>query len=269
MGEAKLMLIIGERINTSRNGINEAVKRRDSSFIVNESRKQIEHGASIVDVNCGLSMEKELEDMLWLIDTIQAGQEVPLSIDTPNGRVLKEALSVHKGRAMVNSITAEKARYEQILPIIKDSDCQIIALTMDEKGVPKTAQERFEIATIIMEICQGYGIKRDRLYFDVLIRPLSAEQPQALEALKAIRMIKEIGLKTIAGLSNISFGLPNRSLINRTFLTMACEAGLDACIADPLDTGLISSIITTDVIINADEYAMKYINAFRAGRLVK
>ena len=269
MGETKIMLIVGERINSSRPDIKAAISNHDSTFILNEAKQQVTEGAIMVDVNCGTSMDKELEDMLWLIKTIQGEIDVSLCIDSPSADVLKEALSVHKGRAMINSITAEKARYEKILPFCKDSDCLIVALTMDERGTPNTAEERFEVATIIMEICQEYGIVKDRLYFDPLIRPISTEGGQAKEVLKAIRLIKELGLQTIAGLSNISFGLPNRRLINRTFLAMAYAHGLDACIIDPSDTSLMSCITASSAILGHDQYSMNYIGAFRENKLVK
>lgn len=262
------MMIIGERINTSRPDIKEAVKAKDENFILNEAREQMKHGASVIDVNCGTSLEQEWDDMKWLITTLQGNIDVSLCIDSPNADVLRKALKIHKGRAMINSITAEKARYEKILPFCKDSDCLFVALTMDEKGIPNTAKERFEIATIIMEICQEYKILKDRIYFDPLIRPVSAEQIQGREVLHAIQLMKEIGLKTIAGLSNISFGLPNRRLINRTFLSMAYAYGLDACIVDPLDAALMSSVRASSAILGHDQYSMGYITAYREKKLV-
>lgn len=261
------MLIIGERINTSRPAIKKAVESKDESFILDEALRQIEAGASMVDVNCGTSMDKELEDMMWLVKTIQKSQDIRLCLDSPNLEVLKEAIGIHKGPAMINSITAEKSRYEKILPICKKYNSSVIALTMDEKGMPQTAQERFEIATIIMEICQQYGISKDKIYFDPLTRPASSEQKQAQEFLDAIKLIKELGLKTIAGLSNISYGLPKRRLLNKTFLSMACASGLDACIIDPLDQSLMSAISASQAILGQDEYCRDYIKAYREGKL--
>lgn len=261
------MLIIGERINTSNPAIKKAVQEKDRDFIRSEAQKQIEAGASMVDVNCGTSLDKELEDMLWLINTIQEKKDISLCIDSPDAAVLKEALRIHKGRAMVNSITAEKSRYEKILPLCKDHDCFLIALTLDEKGMPETAQDRFELATIIMEICEQYGIPKDRIYFDPLVRPISSEQKQAKEFLGAIKLIKELGLKTIAGLSNVSFGLPKRQLLNKTFLPMALAFGLDACIIDPLEDSLISTLLASSAILNQDEYCMRYLKTYREGKL--
>ncbi|MFH1791977.1 MAG: dihydropteroate synthase [Candidatus Omnitrophota bacterium] len=262
------MLIIGERINTSRAAVRNAVLNRDGDYILNEAVSQARAGAAVIDVNCGTSMEKEAEDMLWMMDVIQRNTDIRLSIDSPDHEVVKKALAAHKGTAIVNSITAEKARYEQILPGLGDSDALVVALTMDEKGMPSTAGERFELATILMEICRGYGISKERLLIDPLIRPVSAEPAQAKEVLEAINLIKGIGLKTIAGVSNISFGLPNRKLINRTFLAMAIAAGLDACIMDPLDAAMMSSSLASDAIMGRDEYSMGYIAAFREKRLV-
>jgi len=262
------MLIIGERINSSRPDIKDAIARRDAQYLIDEAARQAEAGASYIDVNCGTSLTKETEDMKWLISTIQGALDVRLCIDSPNPSVISEALAIHKGQAIVNSVTAEKARYEKVLPFCKDTDALIVALTMDEKGVPHTAKQRFENATIIMEICQEYGIAKERLLFDPLIRPVSAEQGQAQEILEAIRMIKEIGLKTVAGVSNISYGLPARRLINRTFLCMAYAYGLDACIIDPLDHGLMSVVSASRAILGDDAYSMGYINAYREKKLV-
>jgi len=268
MGEGQMM-IVGERINASRQPIAEALKRKDAQFFINEVSNQINAGASVIDVNCGIIMESEMKDMLWLIDTIQKDNAVRISIDSPNPDVIKEALESQKGpKAMINSITAEKTRYEKILPLCAKYDCDIIALTMDEKGMPHTAGQRFEIATIIMEICAEYGVKKDRIYIDPLIRPISTEQTQAEEILISIEEISKIGLKTIAGLSNISYGLPNRSLINRTFLAMASYAGLSACIIDPTDIKLMSVVRAAMALTGSDENSISYIKAFRDKKLV-
>lgn len=261
------MLIIGERINTSRPAVKKAVEARDKDFILSEVRRQLEAGASMIDVNCGTDLDKESEDMAWLIKTIQNNYDIPLCIDTPSVKVLGEALKIHRGRAMVNSITAEKPRYEEALALVKKYDSLLIALTMDEKGMPETAQDRFEIATIIMEICQHCRISKERLYIDPLVRPISSEPKQAREFLEAIKLIKELGLKTIAGLSNISFGLPKRSLLNRTFSAMAFSYGLDACIIDPLDNRLMATLKTSSALLGQDDYCKEYISAYRQAKL--
>lgn len=263
-----MITVIGERINTSRQAIRDAVKRRDAVMIADEAERQMDAGAAIIDVNCGTSLDKELDDMLWLIATIQAKREIPLCLDSPSADVLGEALKSHKGTAIVNSISAEKARYEKLLPLVAGSDCSIVALTMDERGMPKTAEDRFQIAQTITAVCEERGVSKDRLFFDPLVRPVSSEHGQGPEVLKAIRLIGETGLRTVIGLSNISFGLPNRRLLNRTFLAMACAAGLSACIIDPLDSFLMSSLTASAALLGQDEYSMNYIGAFREQRLV-
>lgn len=262
-----MMLIVGERINTSRKEIREAVEKKDAAFIFNSAKRQVDSGARFVDVNCGTNVDTELDDLIWMIKTIQKDEAIPLCVDSPNVEVIKEALKIVKGKAMINSITAEKARYENILPFLRESDADIIALTMDEKGMPNTKEERFELATIIMEICQEYGISKDRLYFDPLVRPVATEQNQAVEVLGSIKMMADLNLKTIMGLSNISYGLPNRRLINRTFLSMSCASGLSGCIIDPLDMNMMSAVRASEAIIGNDEYAMRYITAFRENKL--
>jgi len=261
------MLIVGELINASRPEIKKAIDVRDDGLILDIAKKQIDAGARIIDVNCGLNPQTEMNDMVWLIETIQNSLDIPLSIDSPSSEVLAKGLSKTRGRAMVNSITAEKSRYEDILPICKNYDCDIIALAMDENGMPQTAEQRFKLAEVMLEICTSYGISKDRLYFDPLARPISSEQRQVREFLIAVKMIKRLELKTIAGLSNVSFGLPNRRLLNRTFLSMASSSGLDACIIDPLDAALMSAVTASQVMLGNDAYCTEYLKAFRAGKL--
>jgi len=261
------MLIIGERINTSRPAVKKAVEERDGEFILNEASRQIEQGASMLDVNCGTSLEDEAEDMLWLVNTIQGKKEIPISIDSPNPEVIKKALKIHSGKAIINSITAEKARYENILPISRDYDCAIIALTIDESGIPESAKERFKIARVLIEICKKYGIKKERVYVDPCVRPISTEQDSAKVFLESIRLLKEAGFNTIAGLSNVSFGLPKRSLVNETFLSMAISYGLDACIIDPLDANLMTALCISRMLLGKDEYCMEYLSRYREGKI--
>jgi len=258
------MLIIGERINATRKAIGEAIEKKDIKFIQQETLNQVHAGADFLDINCGMNVKDETVNMEWLVDIVQEVTDVPLVIDSPSSEVIECGLKKCNNKAIINSITGEKNRIEQILPLVKKYNTDVIALTMDDKGMPQTAQERFDIAKIIIEAAKGYDISSERIYFDALVRPISTEPNQAKEFLEAIRLIKNIpGSKTACGLSNISFGLPNRKLLNAAFLSMALFAGLDAAIIDPTDKQMISSLRASEALLSQDEYCLNYIKAFR------
>lgn len=262
------MLIVGERINTTRKSIAEAVEKKDAEFIQAEARKQVEAGAQYLDVNCGTRIKNEVADMEWLVNTIQEVVDVPLCIDSPNPAAIEKGLSLAKKKALVNSITGEKTRIEQILPLVKEHGAAVVALTMDEGGMPETAAQRYEIASRILEQVSREGLKEEDLYFDPLVRPVSTEPKQAVEFLNALRSIKTLGqVNIICGLSNISFGLPNRKLINAVFLSMAVSYGLNSAIIDPTDKLMMASIYAAQALLGQDEYCMNYITASREGRL--
>ena len=267
------MLIIGERINSTKKEVQEAIRKRNASFILREADRQIRAGAQFVDVNCAVTSGDEAQDIDWLISVIQSEiRDVNICIDSPNYVAITKAIGVYKakGRLMINSITGDESRIKNILPLAIQHDTKLVALTMDETGMPNTAEERFEIAKLIFDRVRKGGFNTESLYFDPLIRPVSTEPHQAREFLKSIPMIKSLGnAKTICGLSNVSYGLPNRSLINSVFLSMAIEAGLDAAILDPLDKNIISHLKASRTLIGADEFCADYIKAFREGILAK
>lgn len=263
------MLIVGERINTSRKSILEAVEKRDSGFIEEEAVRQVEAGANLIDINAGNLMERESSSLEWLVNTVQAVVDTPLCLDSPNPQAIEAALKLHRGKALVNSITAEKERVKAILPLVKKYKASVVALTMDEKGMPETGEERVEIANHLLETCKSYGLAPEDVYFDPLVRPIGTEAKQGLAVLQAIKGITSLGegVHTICGLSNISFGLPQRHLLNRTFLTMALAAGLDAVILDPSDKHLMATLKAAEALLGKDEFCLKYITASREGEL--
>lgn len=263
------MLIVGERINTSRKSILKAVEGRDSHFIQEEAVQQVKAGADIIDVNAGTMREKEVASIEWLVKTVQEVVDVPLSVDSPNPVAVEAGLRTHWGKAMVNSITGEKERAEAILPLVKKHGAYLVALTMDDKGMPETGEERIEIARALLDLIKSYGIPPEEVYFDPLIRPIGTDAKQGLAILKAIEGIMSIeeGVHTICGLSNISFGLPKRKLLNETFLPLSMSAGLDAAILDPLDKHLMATLKAAEALLNRDEFCMQYIAASREGKL--
>lgn len=265
------MLIVGERINSTRKHIQEAIKNRDASFLLKEAASQIGGGANFIDINCAVTSGDEVQDIDWALSVIQnAYKDVNICIDSPNYLAIERALSVYKGRGslMINSITGDEHRIKTILPFAIKHKAKLIALTMDEHGMPNTSEERLGVAKRIFERVKKEGFNTDDLYFDPLIRPISTEPDQAKEFLRSIPMIRSLGAKTICGLSNISYGLPNRSLINSTFLSMAIFAGLDAAIIDPTAKNIMSALRTSLALLGQDEYCGEYIKAFREGVLV-
>jgi len=262
------MLIIGERINTSRKSIRRAVDDKDIDFIKRQAQAQVQAGAGMLDINCGTSMDKELDDILWLVDIVQNTVDVPLCIDSPNPKALETALKICKKRPLVNSITLENDRFDAVLPLIKRYNTQIVALTLDRTGMPSDTAERVSLAQRLLGALSKEGVKPEDIYFDPLVRPIASEPNQALEFLKAIGEIKKLGnVKIIGGLSNVSFGLPERHLINAFFLSMAIAQGLDAALIDPLDPKTMASVFASSAIAGCDNYCANYIKAFRANRL--
>jgi cobalamin-dependent methionine synthase I len=262
------MLIVGERINTSRKSIDEAVGKRDAAFIRGEAKNQIEAGAALIDVNAG-SRATETPDLLWLIDVIQEENPVRLSLDSSNPDCLAEAIRRVHEPPMINSVTAEKQRFERMAPIIQARECDVVALCMDERGVPKSADQTLENAGKLLKDLESLGVRRDRVYFDPVIQAVSTDIRAGNMVLEAIERIHREFPDThiICGLSNISFALPKRQLVNRTFLVLAMRAGLSAAIIDPLDRKIMALLRATKLLLGQDPYCKTYIKAFREGKL--
>ena len=263
------MIIIGERINTSRESVSKAVREKDAPFIAKEAKMQADAGATFIDLNCGTLIDNEPESMAWLIETVQSVLDLPLCIDSPRAAAIEAGLKLCRKPALINSVTGEKKRLEEIAPLVSKYNSSVIALTMDGKGVPTTAQDRVRIAKSLFDSLSKFGIDAERIYFDPIVQPISSGPDQGAEFLKAIRHIKELpGAKVVCGLSNISYGLPNRRLINATLLSMALLEGLDAAILDPLDKSIISNLRASEALLGRDEYCMNYIKSFRENKLI-
>jgi 5-methyltetrahydrofolate--homocysteine methyltransferase len=263
------MIIIGELINTSRKAIAPAVENRDAAFIQDIAKKQVAAGATYVDVNAGTRVYDEPEALTWLVETVQAAVDAPLCIDSPNPKAIKAALAVHKGQAMINSITAEKERYAEILPLVVEHKARILALCMDDAGMPETAEQRLAIVEVLYQGLTNAGVKPDDIFFDPLVKPISVNINFGHEVLDTIRQIhqKYPGVHTTCGLSNVSFGLPARKLLNQAFLVMCMANGMDAVILDPLDQNIMSLLLASKALLGRDEYCMGYLTAQREGRL--
>ncbi|MEK7449288.1 MAG: methyltetrahydrofolate cobalamin methyltransferase [Planctomycetota bacterium] len=265
------MLIIGEKINSSHPKISRAIAGQDAAYLQKLAQEQVAGGAQMLDVNCG-TVKNEPAAMDWLVKIIQEKVQVPLVIDSPNPEAIEAGLSRlsagHQEQAMVNSITAEKERFEKILPLVKKYNAGVIALTMNEQGIPRTALERFTIAQNLQQITGDYKIPLSNLYIDPLVQPVASEPQQVIEFLESLRLIKTLPkAQTICGLSNVSFGLPNRSLLNAIFIAMCFGYGLDAAIIDPTDKNIMGAVRAAEALLNKDEYCLNYIKAYRESQL--
>ncbi len=263
------MLIIAERINSSRRKIAEAISGRDKGFIQGEAKAQAEAGAHYIDVNAGAFLDNEAEHLKWLIDSVQEVCDLPLCIDSPDANVIREVLPLSRLTPMINSITLEPARIEGILPLVAEYKTKVIGLCQSEDSKAESTEEKVELAGQLAEKVKQAGIQLDSLYIDPLVYPLGTNTASAIATLDAIeRIMKEFpGVHTVCGLTNISHGLPSRKLMNRTFLVAAIMRGLDGTIMDPTDRQLYGSLKAAEALAGKDDFCIEYIQAFRAGRL--
>ena len=266
------MLIIGEKINSSRKDIKEMVENKNKEFIQELAQKQVEGGAQMLDLNIGTIRKGEPEDMKWLIKTVQEAVDVPLCIDSPNHEAIEAGLEVYdwrKGKALINSVTAEREKMKLIFPLVKKYKCSVVALTMDERGIPQDSKERFKIADELIRALTNKGIPMEDIYIDPLTLPVSANIQNSNTVLETLKRIKDLHpeVKTIIGLSNISYGLPERKLVNQSFVVLAVASGLDAVILDSTDQKIMALIKATNLLLGTDEFCGQYLKAFREGKL--
>lgn len=257
--------IIGEKINpTGKSNLKDALLNEDYDYIVNEAMEQKMAGAHILDVNIGREEINEVKVMTEVISELQMMIDCPLQIDSTNAEVIEAAVRINNGKPIINSVNGSEKSLNTILPIAKKYGACVIGLTFDEKGIPATAEERVLIAERIINKAFEFGIPKENIIIDCLVLTASAQQSQVMDTLKALRMVKErFGVVTTLGISNVSFGLPNRKLLNRIFFTMALEAGLDAPILDPTDEEILKVIAAFGVLSNRDKGAEKYKEEFR------
>ena len=259
------MLIIGEKINGSRPFVSKAIANRDKEAIQALAIRQAEAGSHWLDINAGTHPDQEPEDLVWLVETVQTVVDIPLCLDSTNPEALAAALKVSAQIPMINSISGEPSRLSKILPLVSKYKCPVIALPLDNVGIPKTAEGRVDVARKILQATHAAGIPDESVYVDPLTLTLAAEingGKTILETMNAVRHeFPKVNL--CIGLSNISFGLPYRSLINRVYLTLALSAGLDAAILDPLDRELQITLLATKVVLGQDKYGVKYIRSLR------
>lgn len=264
-----MITVIGERLNSTRRAVAQAIAQRDADFVRREAQAQTDAGAHYLDVNAAAGLTTEIEDLQWMIKTIQEVVSTPLCIDSPDAKAIAAGLEVATGEVMVNSITAEQERAHDILPMVRERKARVVGLTISEAGMPNTATERRDLALRILELGAEYDVTPDRVYIDALVRPIGTESGQGREFLRGLRAIRDASeqVHLVCGLSNISFGLPRRHLLNRIFLAMAMTEGLDAAIVDPRDQRLMATIYAGCALLGTDDFCMDYLSAHREGRL--
>ena len=257
--------IIGERINpTGKKLFKKALQENNIDYILNQALSQVEAGAEILDVNVGLPEIDEKEMMVKVLKAIQGVCDAPLQVDSTKPDVLEAALRAYNGRPIVNSVNGEEKSLSTVLPLVKKYGATVVGLTLDENGIPKTAEERFQIAKRIVERAEALGIPREDVFIDCLTLTVSAEQAACKETLEGLHRVKtELGCKMALGVSNISFGLPNRELVNSTFLTMALEEGLDLPIINPNVDSMTGAVRAFRVLRGIDENSLDYISSYQ------
>jgi 5-methyltetrahydrofolate--homocysteine methyltransferase len=266
------MLIIGENINATTKRVAEAIGNRDAPFLQELARQQVDAGAHYLDVNAGRGRgsEQEAEDLKWAIETVKAATDVPLSIDSSDPQVIKAVLAHYRGKAVIiNSVNAEDTRLAALLPLALERKADVIALAMDDSGVPMDVEGRLRACDRILERTAAYGVSPERIFLDPLALPVSVDTDQGMVTLRTLEQIRirYPQAKTTLGLSNVSYGLPLRGVINGALLLMAMYIGLDSVILDPLDAKLMARIRAAQVVLGRDPFCRGYLNDYRKGRL--
>lgn len=269
------MLVVGEAINATNKSVGQAIAQRDKEFLQNLARDQAAAGADYIDVNAGVgngSLEEAAAAMEWLVDIVQEATDKPLAIDSDSPEILKIALDKYRGNnLLINSINAEPDRLIPIATLAAERHASLVALAMGPKGIPDNVNDRLAACDMIMQQVVRLGVKADQVFFDPLVLPISVDPNQGMITLNTLREIKAHypTAKTIMGLSNISYGLPGRGLINRAFLLMAAQVGLDSAILNPLDTKAMTFIKVANMLTGNDPFCKTYIKAYRKGTLTE
>lgn len=263
------MIVIGEKINATRSAVREIIEQRRPDQLVALATDQANAGATYIDVNVGTgkgTQQDEIDAMQWAVTTLTASVEKPLCIDSADAAVLEAGLDAMQGRpAMINSTKADAKYLSAVLALAGRFEAPVVALAMDDKGIPETVSGRLRACRMIVEGCQEYNVPIASTFFDPLVLPVSTDARQGKVTLDTLAAIKTEfpSARTVMGLSNVSFGLPGRASLNAAFLQMALYAGLDAAIMDPLNAEMMQAARTGDALMGRDRHFRKYSRAFR------
>lgn len=263
------MIIIGEKINGSIPSVAKAIAERDADFLRNLAKKQAEAGANFIDVCASVDPDKEFETLKWMIESIQDSVDTPLSIDSPNADLLLDIMPVCKKPGLFNSVSMEGSKVAHVFPKIADTKWECFALLSDDKGIPRTAADRLRVFDNLMVEAKKYGIAPNRLHIDPLVEMLCTSEDGIAMVVEVISSIKARypSIHISGAISNISFNLPARKLINMGFVTLAMNAGMDSGIFDPTDKTLMGIIYATEALLGLDDFCIEYITAFREERI--
>lgn len=262
------MIIIGEKINGSIPSVAEAIEKRDADFIKARATAQAEAGASFIDCCASVPEAQEVETLHWMIDCIQSVTDVPISVDSPSADVLTQAYKFCSKPGLFNSVSGEGDKIDKIFPIMRDNPgWECIALCSDDTGIPKNAADRLKVFDKIMTKAKEYGISPNRLHIDPLVEMLCTSENGIETNIEVISTVRERypSIHITAAVSNISFNLPVRKMINLGFTVLAMNAGLDSAILDPLNRDMLGLIYATEALLGEDDFCMEYISAYREG----
>ena len=264
------MIIIGEKINGAIPKVAEAIENRDDSFIADLATGQESAGADYIDICAGTSPDKEYDALFWMIDIVKDVVSKPICIDSPNPKTLEKVFPKLRLPGLINSISLEGSKCDILLPLLRDNrEWGVVALCCDNSGIASDTDAKTGIAFQIIELADSYGVTPDRIHVDPLVLSLPTVNDSALHFCEAARRIKERypTINITAALSNISYGMPLRGLVNRTFLSLAMQAGLDSVIANPLNRDVIETIFATQALLGQDWLCRNFNKAFRAGKI--
>jgi 5-methyltetrahydrofolate corrinoid/iron sulfur protein methyltransferase len=263
------MIIIGEKINGTIPSVKKAIEQKDEAFIRNLAIKQTEAGAHYLDVCASTAPDVEVDTLLWLMDIVQNAVDTPLCIDSPNPLVIEKVFPYAKRPGLINSVSEEGGKCEIIYPIIKGTKWEVIALTCDSRGIPKDIQTRVDITKILVEKASKYDITPDRIHIDPLVMALSADNQSLLNFVETLKEVKTLypTIKVTSGLSNISFGMPLRKVVNQHFLALAMDAGMDSAILDPCNRDMVATLYIIDALQGKDRFCRNYLNAYRKNKI--
>lgn len=263
------MIIIGEKINGTIPAVKEAIEKRDAGFIADRAVKQTEAGANFIDVCASTAPEYEIETLKWLIEVVQDATDTPLCIDSPNPRVIEAVFKYANKAGMLNSISEEGDKCEVLLPLMANNNWEVVGLTCDNNGIPTDLQTKLDITKTMVEKAAKYDIAPERIHIDPCVMALSTDNQSLLNFVEEIKAIKALypTIHVTGAISNISFGLPIRSLINKNALAYAIQAGMDSAVMDPNNRDMMGTIFATEALLGRDKHCRKYSKAYRAGKI--
>ena len=263
------MIIIGEKINGTIPKVGQAIAEKNAAFIRDLAVRQAEAGANFIDVCASTAPELEEETLIWLMNIVQDAVDTPLCIDSPTPSMIAKVFKHARKPGLINSVSEEADKTEIIFPLIEGTDWQVVALTCDNKGIPYDVETRVNITKNLVEKAAKYNISPDRIHIDPLVMALSTDTTSMVKFLGTLKAIKELypTIKVTSGLSNISFSMPLRKVINQNFFTIAIYAGMDSAIMDPLNRDMMATLLATEALLGRDRFCRNFSNAFRKGKI--